>query len=445
MTDHFPPFPLQLTPAAARKSTEGLNGSLAFPGLAKSALCKLALGKATLFLGGALLLCQSPARAAAPDAAGALKLQPVQSEVDYDQVSAADARQCKVSDIDHEGWSGWQVSAPDGSLLRRFADTNGDKKIDLWSYYQYGVEVYRDIDGDFDGKADQYRWLGTSGMRWGIDEDEDGTVDRWKQISAEEVSRELVAALRESDPARFAALLISPKEVHSIGLGKAKTKQIAAKASRAAADFGSLAKRQRAVTRDARWVQFAASSPGTIPEGTDGSTQDVTVYENAVAMYESSGKRQSESGNRQSENSGQLMVGTLIQVGKAWRLVELPSLGAEDGAIAQGSGNFFTPGASRATGEGDSGMGRETQRLVGALEEIDAAFASAKKESEIAKLHERRSDVIEALIAQAGSPTDRENLGPPIGGHTQCCRAERSLSRRCQATSHGLAKTGRRR
>ncbi len=49
--------------------------------------------------------------------------------------------------------------AADGSVLRTFADTNGDKKVDLWSYYKFGVEVYRDIDENHNGKADQYRWL----------------------------------------------------------------------------------------------------------------------------------------------------------------------------------------------------------------------------------------------------------------------------------------------
>jgi thiol-disulfide isomerase/thioredoxin len=345
------------------------------------------------------IFAAAPLFAAAPGAADALKLEPVQPDVDFERVPRDQVSRCKVTDIDQEGWSGWQVSAPDGSLLRRFADTNGDKKVDLWSYYKFGIEVYRDIDGDFDGKADQYRWLGTAGTRWGIDENEDGQIDRWKQISAEEVSLELVAALREADAARFAALLITPSEVKSLGTSRDKMKQIAAKASRAASDFGSLAKRQKAVGRDARWVQFAAATPGVIPAGTEGSTEDVIVYENAVAMYETPGK---DGGN------GQLMVGTIVKAGDAWRLVDLPSLGTDGEPIALGRGNFFTTGAARVETATDGGLGQETQRLVTELEEIDSAFASARKEQDVAKLHERRSDIIEALIEQAGSDTDRE-------------------------------------
>ena len=341
-------------------------------------------------------LTNTNASAATPSAATALKLEPVQTDVDYEKVSAADAKSCKVENINEKKVSGWQVIGPDGETLRRFADTNGDSKIDLWSYYKFGVEVYRDIDEDYDNKADQYRWLGTGGTRWGIDDDEDGQVDRWKQISAEEVSAELVAALRDNDSARFAALLIEDSEIKSLGLGRTKAGQLAAKADRAAKDFRNLAKRQKAVGPNAQWVQFAASKPGVVPAGTDGSSKDLVVYENAVAMYE------------QGDSGGQLMVGTLVRTGDAWRLVELPSLSSDGEAIAQTTGNFFTPGGSRGAVGGQSGMGAQTQRLVTQLEKIDRNFSTTEDEGTIEKLHAQRSDVIEALIAAAPDETERD-------------------------------------
>lgn len=352
----------------------------------------------------AVAISAMPLTAAAPAASDALKLEPVQNNVDFEKVPSDRVGQCRVTDIDRKGWSGWQVIGPDGAMLRRFADTNGDKKVDLWSYFNYGVEVYRDVDSDFDGKADQYRWLATNGTRWGIDENEDGVVDRWNQISAEEVSMELVAALRDADPERFAALLITPSEVKSLGMSPEKRQQIAAKASRAASDFAAMAKRQNAVSRDAKWVQFAASTPGVVPAGTDGSTQDVTAYENAVAMYESDENRSG--GNR--SGSGQLMVGTIVKTGDAWRLVDLPSVGTDGEAIAMGRGNFFTTGAAQAVPATSGGLGQETQRLVSELEQIDASLASTGSPKEVAKLHEKRSDVIESLIEQSGNPDDRE-------------------------------------
>ena len=48
---------------------------------------------------------------------------------------------------------------------------------------QNGIEVYRDVDANFNEKADQYRWLATAGTRWGLDPNEDGVIDSWKMIS----------------------------------------------------------------------------------------------------------------------------------------------------------------------------------------------------------------------------------------------------------------------
>ncbi len=345
----------------------------------------------------ATLTASSWAAAATPSAKAALALKPVQAGVEFERVPDDVVKDCSVEDLAIKGWSGWEVIAPDGSILRRFADTNRDKKIDLWSYFKFGVEVYRDVDANFNGKADQYRWLSTGGTRWGLDDDEDGKIDRWKQISAEEVTAELVAALRDADPVRFSRLLISDRELESLGLGKAKEEEIAVKVSRAARDFAALAGRQEAVGSGARWVQFAASPPGVVPQGTYGSTKDVVVYENAVAMFE------------ENEKSGQLLVGTVVQVGTAWRLVELPSVGGEGEAIAQSTGIFFTPGGSSlAAGTAAGNLGEKTQELVRELESIDTELAQAKDPKDIEQLHDRRAGVVEQLIESSANRTERD-------------------------------------
>ena len=107
-----------------------------------------------------------------------------------------------------------------GQGLRRFLDTNNDNKVDMWCYYKDGIEVYRDLDTDFDGKTDQYRWLNTAGTKWGLDPDEDGRINSWKTISPEEVSAEVVAGLRDKDAARFLRLLPTADEIATLGLGE---------------------------------------------------------------------------------------------------------------------------------------------------------------------------------------------------------------------------------
>ncbi len=139
-----------------------------------------------------------PADAASPSVEQALELAPTQKGVDCDRPTADLVAKCKISARKIGDGVGWIVLDPDGLTLRRFVDTNGDNVVDRWCYYKNGLEVYRDIDADFDGKADQFRWLHTAGCRWGIDNDKDGQIDAREVISAEEVTAEMIAALAGS-------------------------------------------------------------------------------------------------------------------------------------------------------------------------------------------------------------------------------------------------------
>ncbi|KAA5543877.1 redoxin domain-containing protein [Roseiconus nitratireducens] len=356
-----------------------------------------ARGPLRMLAAGALALAAplagTSAHAKTPSPAAALSLKPVQQDATYETVPEELVDKCTVADIERAGMNGWEVTGPDGVLLRRFADTNGDKRIDLWSYFNYGVEAYRDVDSDFNGKADQYRWLGNAGTRWGIDQNEDGRIDQWKRISPEEVSAEVVAAVREGDTRRFVTLLATPDELRSLELGKAKTEELAVKTKRAASEFADLAQRQTAVSPRASWVQFAAPKPGLVPEGTDGSGRDVVVYENVVAMFEDEGQ------------SGQLMVGTLVQVGDAWRMIDLPGISNDGTAMAQSTGVFFTSGSASMNALGGN-VSDELQTLVTQLESIDKQLA-AGNDSQAAKLHAARADVVEKLIEGSQTAEDR--------------------------------------
>ena len=101
------------------------------------------------------------AYAATPTVEQALNLTPVQAGVDYDRPGPQDIPKCKITAKKINGQVGWIVEGPDGAILRKFVDTNGDNVVDQWSYYKDGVEVYRDIDSNFNGKADQHRWFNT--------------------------------------------------------------------------------------------------------------------------------------------------------------------------------------------------------------------------------------------------------------------------------------------
>ena len=141
-----------------------------------------------------------------------------QPDAEYDKVEPATAADCTGTYETRNGVRGLLIAAANGQPLRWLADTNGDGKIDQLSFFKDGVEVYRDVDSDWDDKIDQSRWMGTAGMRWGIDKDQDGTIDVWKMISAEEVTSEVVQAVRDNDAPRFQRLLMSKTELRLLGV-----------------------------------------------------------------------------------------------------------------------------------------------------------------------------------------------------------------------------------
>jgi peroxiredoxin len=284
------------------------------------------------------------------------------------------------------GQVGWIVEGPDGTILRKFVDTNGDNKVDQWCYYKDGVEVYRDIDSNFNGKVDQYRWFNTAGTRWGLDPKETGTVETWKMISAEEVTSEVVAALATHDVDRFLRVTLSPEEIQSLGLGKARSAELTEKVGKLGTAFKQLCSKQKVVAAKTNWVQFAANRPGIVPAGTDESTKDVRVYENVLAIVETAKK------------NGQLQIGTLVQVGDGWRVIDLPQDAAEGSQADSSSSGFFYQTTLTHHNEPAEGVGpsENSQKLINDLEKLDPLADVAK-----------RADLLEQIAAGAGNAEER--------------------------------------
>src|SRR5690349_23087515 len=119
--------------------------------------------------------------AAVPPPAQVLAYRPHQSGVDYTTPPADKVEACKVDWVRGQPKNGWTLTLkdPEGNLLRRFVDTNGDNRPDVWSYYKDGVEVYSEIDTTFDRQPpvpNQYRWFNAGGSKWGIDANKDGRI-----------------------------------------------------------------------------------------------------------------------------------------------------------------------------------------------------------------------------------------------------------------------------
>ena len=357
---------------------------------------------AFISIAAALVGCgASLAQAAAPSAVQALKLRPVQDDVEYTKPTAAETAKCTIKAETSGKATGWVVRDEAGRILRRFFDTNADNVVDQWCYFQNGLEVYRDVDLNHNGKADQHRWLSTGGTRWGIDSNEDGTIDRWKAISAEEVTAEVIRAIRQRDAARFARVLLSVDDIKSLGLGAARRVQLTAKVKAAPAAFAALVRSQKVITQGTKWADFGATRPGIVPLGTDGSTADLTVYENVVAVTDTAGKFH------------QIHVGTLIKVGQQWRVVDAPQIDAGGTAATAGGGFFFqvsAPNTPLATAQPVTPPADEkTQKLLAQLEKLDQQAAATTTPEAPSKLVASRADLLQQLAAAASNSENQAN------------------------------------
>ncbi len=313
----------------------------------------------------AAIAFEAAASAAAPSVEEALALEPKQKGVDYDRPTAEDAKRATMGQDKVDGVAALVVRGPAGEVLRAFADTNGNRVVDRWSYYKNGVEVYRDIDSDHDTKVDQSRWLNSGGSRWGLDTDGNGTLDAWKVLSAEEATAETVAALRDRDAATFARLLPSKADLQAAGFEGPRLDELVARVERAAKRFPEVAAAQKQVGAGSKWASMLTPQPpGILPAGAPGVAQDVTAYDNLVALVES-----------QSGGGGQVYIGSLVRCGQVWRPIDVPQVMGESSEIA-GAEGFFSPqaGSQSPAAEGPA-QDERLKPLMTKLQDIENKMA----------------------------------------------------------------------
>ena len=353
-------------------------------------------GAAILLAAVAVLAVALPA-AAQPTVEYALGLAPFQKNVDYDKLPPDQAKGATLKMEKEGGLNAWVVRGPRGEVLRSFADTNADKVVDRWSYFKDGMEVYRDIDADFNAKADQARWVNIGGSRWGLDEDENGTLDAWKSLSAEEATAEIVAALKARDPAIFTRLLPTKDDLVTAGFEEPLLSELVARAAKAGTEFASLAKAQQQINADVQWNNMLAPQPGVLPVGTPGVAKDVLAYDNVVALIDAGIKGA----------SGQVYVGSLVRCGDVWRPIDAPQVPGAQGEIAETLG-FFTPRMSAGTANGEVPAENEALKpLLAKLREIEATLRDATGKAREAAAAEQ-IEVLEQVVA--GAEADQKSF-----------------------------------
>ena len=328
--------------------------------------------------------------------AQAAKTRPVQNDVEIDPIAAEEIPMCElVVSADNRQM---KLLSPQKIVLRNFANTNNDpglsQQVDQWSYYQDGVEVYREMDTTGNGKQDQFRWLNSAGTRWGVDTTGDGNIDFWKEISAEEVSREIILALAHKDAQRFLNVTLKEDELKSLALGDALNSVVAKKvaALKTVASNAGFAQAAAAValTDKAEWHQLSAALPGVVPKGEQGNQKDLRVFENAAATISDGG------------NIRQIVIGTLVQIGdNNWRVLDLP----HNYDYEHVSFTFIQPvHAQGSTGPADSD-------IVAMMNQVEALQAQipTMPAAQRPKKHEEVIELLFEIIKKSSTLEEREN------------------------------------
>ena len=202
---------------------------------------------------------------------------------------------------------------------------------------------------------------------------------------------------KSRDVARFARLFASDSELARSGFGGAKVASMKEARDDAVQAFAKAVTQKTLLPSGVQWVHFSGMY-GVLPQGAGGRSQDVFVYDNVIAIVEDGA------------NHRQLVVGAMLESGKAWRLVQFPPAlqDAEDSVAA--SGYFFNSPVVNAGGVGAApmqGVSETAQKMLGELERIDKDLAQAVTPARIAELNDLRAAVLLRLVGAASTADDR--------------------------------------
>lgn len=369
--------------------------------------------------------------AAAPTPADMMAFRPKQPGVIISTPADAELASCKVELVNGPGSaSGWALKDAKGQMIRKFVASKGARaSIDVWSYYLEGNEVYREIDSNDNKKPDQYRWFGAGGMRWGVDVNEDGRIDGWKMISAEEVSQEVLKAIATKDVGRFQALLINEAEIKALELPANEAQKIAQSVSQAPAKFQQTMQALSQLNEKTQWLQLSVQPPQCVPAEQTGGKIDLVHYTNAALLYQNADKTDG------------ITIGDMIQVGRAWRLVTGPVPGQPSSVTPGGPDIATIPDSLKpfieelqkidvaAPKPGESGVAIVRYNLARAavLEKIAAAVQGKEKEQWVKQLADCLSAAVQssapgekaAQIKLAGlrDMIEKQQPGSPLAGY----------------------------
>lgn len=327
-------------------------------------------------LAGLMLTGGLAGSAAAQKPEQLLVRQPAMPNVQVSTPTAAEMATCKVEE---RVWpaadngkkpKGMIVLDGSGRKLRQFIDTTGDgTKFNIVSYYLDGVESFREVDTNGNGKPDSFRWLGANGGKQGVDRNENGTIDTWVNISAEEVTQELFQALQANDAERMKALLMTDDDLKALKLPQAEETRLRKKSEQASARFAKAASDLK-LTAKSKWMHAEMTPPHTTPRDALGTSEDLVRHKNVAVLMDMG----------DSKTMSYFSTGEMVQIGRTWKLVEGPSKDAPVDGVEEGGLSGAVP--------------KEIEGPVKRLQEVKPPTGQA----DMYRYHTERAGILEECV-----------------------------------------------
>lgn len=359
----------------------------------KQHLVRLALG--TLATSASVFISSAQAQ----DPAALLKTYvptlPIAAEFDTPATAEALAA-CKLEKTTNPG--GYAIRDGQGRVLRKFVDFNGSGKVNQWSYFQDGFEVYRELDTDNQRGVDEARWLNAGGSRTAIVKN--SKVVGWKRLSAEEASKVMVQALVKKDLALLETVMARPEEISALGLSADATKTLTASAAKRGEAVSALIGQLVGWNETTNWLRFDGHMPHVVPADAANLAGDILTYENGV-VFVASGTQSDPT------KTSYLQVPEMIKIGETWKFVSLPRAinpGANEPAAGADVDTVRALVYRNSAAPGAPGANPALETALKALADYDAANAAALGSPErqnVAKYHVSRVPVLKAVMLAA--------------------------------------------
>jgi thiol-disulfide isomerase/thioredoxin len=332
-----------------------------------------------------------------PSVQDMLALRPTQRYVDYDAPSADQIAGLKAELATEGKAKVWVLKDGAGRIYRRFIDSDRDGVVDQWVYYREGIEVYRDIDSNSNRLADQFRWINSGGTRWALDTNEDGKIDAYRFISAQEATREVMRAFVAKDFSVLEPVLARPADAPFLGkvIAPERLKDLSSKSRD---QFASLASQMGNFTVDSQWVRMESQVPMLIPGDAPDGSRDVELYRNVQAIIQTGAR------------TDVLQFGEIALVGRVAKILDLPTIVAPRAPTLAQSQVVFNnvPPEAPSDGPATDAIDKQQQELMQQLQKLDEDSAKIGP-SEIASMRYQlqRADLLEKLAQRAKTDEDR--------------------------------------